>query len=72
MHSTFVRVRCPTATTLIEIKQLRGVANDLLTHRTKWFAQSARMVADSMLIRQTLAHAVGGQRRTVGYVADRS
>jgi hypothetical protein len=33
IHSTFVRVRCPTATTLIEMKQLCGVANDLLAHR---------------------------------------
>jgi hypothetical protein len=33
IQSTFVLVRCPTATTLIEMKQLCGVANDLLAHR---------------------------------------
>jgi hypothetical protein len=32
IQSTFVRVSCPTATTLIEIKQLCGVANDLPAH----------------------------------------
>jgi hypothetical protein len=32
IQSTFVRVCCPTATTLIEMKQLCGVANDLLAH----------------------------------------
>jgi hypothetical protein len=33
IKSTFFLVRCPTATTLIEMKQLCGVANDLLENR---------------------------------------